>query len=124
MIPLKEIATEVGSEVVEWWSTPTGFIGARRPQELLNVRLDQAESNISVKFLSPLIQHEAWAAFDSHLFRVLIVRSQAGECSTIVNVFLDSNDIDANIFGYFTLNIPACNVPTISKKRTAKFPKY
>ena len=36
-------------------STPTGFVGAGRPQEFLNVRLYQVEPNIPVKLLASLI---------------------------------------------------------------------
>ena len=32
-------------------STPTGFVAPGHPQEFLNVRLDQAEADIPVKFL-------------------------------------------------------------------------
>jgi hypothetical protein len=89
----------------------------------LNVRLDQVKPDISVKLLAPLIQHEAWTAFYSHLVSILLVGSQAGECGTIVNALFDSDYIDAKGFRYLTLNIPARNVPTVSEKRTAKRPK-
>jgi hypothetical protein len=55
--------------------TPTGFVGARCPQEFLNVRLDQVEPDISAKLLAPLVQHETRTAFYSHLLGILVVRS-------------------------------------------------
>jgi hypothetical protein len=67
-------------------------------------------------------QHKARTAFYAHFFSSLIVRSQTGECSTIVNVSLYSDDINADLFSYLTLNIPARNVLTIAKKPTTKFP--
>jgi hypothetical protein len=105
-------------------STPTSFVGTRCAQEFLNVRLHQAEPDISVKLLTPVIQNEAGTAFDAHLVCALVVRSQIGECATAVNVLFNGSDIHAVGFGYLTLNIPARNVPTIAKKRTAERPKY
>jgi hypothetical protein len=87
----------------------------------LNIFLHQAKPDVSVKFLTPLVQHKARTAFYAHFFSSLIVRSQTGECSTIVNVSLYSDDINADLFSYLTLNIPARNVLTIAKKPTTKF---
>ena len=36
-------------------SAPTGFVGPGDPQEFLNVRLQQAEPNVPVKLLAPLV---------------------------------------------------------------------
>jgi hypothetical protein len=105
-------------------STPTSFVSTRCAQQFLDVRLHEAEPDISVKFLASFIQNETGTPFDAHLVCALVVRSQIGECCTAVNVLFDGNDIHATGFGYLTLNIPACNVPTIAKERAAERPKY
>ena len=96
----------------------------RRPQQFLNIRLDQAEPDISIELLTPFVQHEARAAFYPHLVCVFVVRVQAGECGTIVNAMFNSANIGTAGFGYLTLNLPARNVPAVSEKRTAECPKY
>jgi hypothetical protein len=95
-----------------------------RPQELLNIRFDQAESDVTVELLAPIIHHEAWTAFYPHLVSIVVVRIQAGECGTVVNALFDSSDVGTEGFGYLTLNIPARNVPAVSKKCTAESPKH
>ena len=107
-----------------WASTPAGFVSSRHAQKFLNIRLNQAEPDISVELLAPLVQHEARTAFYPHLVCVLVVSSQPGERVTIVNALLDSDDIDAMGFCYLTLNVPSRNVPTVSEKRTAEVPQH
>src|SRR5262245_41361821 len=60
-------------------SAPAGLIRAGRAQQLLDVRLDQAEADVSVKLLTPLVGHEARTPFDSHSVGILVVRGQTGE---------------------------------------------
>jgi hypothetical protein len=90
----------------------------------LNIRFDQAESDITVELLPSLIQHEAWTAFYPHFVSIVVVSIQAGGCGTIVNALFDSADIGTEGFGYLALNIPARNVPAVSKKCTAESPKH
>ena len=47
-----------------------------------------------------------------------------GERDTIISALFDSDDIDAEGFGYLALNIPASDVPAVPKKRTAERPEY
>jgi len=76
-------------------SAPTGVLCLRCPQELLNIRFDQAKSAIPVELLASLIQHEARTAFYSQLVSILVVRVQTGECGTVVNALFDKADIGA-----------------------------
>ena len=54
-------------------SAPAGVVCAGRAKQLLDVRVDQTEADISVKLLPPLIEHKARTAFDPHLVGILVV---------------------------------------------------
>ena len=94
-------------------STPAGLVGGRRAQKLLDVGLDQAESDIAVKLLAPFIENKARAALNSHFVGSLVIRRQTGERDTTVDASFNGGDIGAERFGNLALGIPASNVPTV-----------
>ena len=77
------------------WSTPTGVFRARRVDEPLNIRLDDAEPNIPVKLLSAVVEYQARAAFNAHFVGVLVVRGQSGKRRAVMDAPFDAADIGA-----------------------------
>src|SRR5664279_4368657 len=103
-------------------SAPTSLIVVGRPQQFLNVCIHDPEAHIPVELLTPLIQNETWTTFDVHLIGVLVVSSQSGKCSSIVNAFLDGFYINAKRVGQIALNIPTGDLAAIPEKRTTECP--
>src|SRR5271170_4280443 len=102
---------------------PAGVVGARRVDETLYVRLDEAKPDISVELLPALIKHQAGAAFDPHLVGVLIIRGQGGKGGAAVNAVFNGTNIDAEIRRYLALHVPTGNVATIFEERATERPR-
>ena len=101
-----------------------GLLAPGCPQQFLNVCFDDPEADIPVELLTPLIQDEAWTAFDAHLVGVLVVVSQSGKCGPIVNAFFNRAYIHAESFGQVALNVPTGDVAAISEKCTTEGPHH
>ena len=88
----------------------------------MHVGLDQPETDIAVKLLTTLIQHQAWAAFDVHLLRFLIIGGERGKCPARLNALFDGANIDAKLGRNFTLHIETGNVAALFEKGAAERP--
>jgi hypothetical protein len=92
-------------------------------EQLLNIRLYQAKSDITVKLLTPLIQDKAWAAFATQFVCLSIIGRQSSERRTAADQFLYGIDIYAMMARYLTLDFPSRNILAVAEKGAAKGPR-